>query len=292
MLCLLLPTFPAHPTPLSRQAMTRRSRAARPEARAPGGNPGGAQLDEGVPPAGNGSASEAHVAPPSVAPRWPASVYFRWEEKAGPRDVWDSLPFPQEGAGVFGRLRAAAAGCKLFRARGAPPAFSLSASCCASGLFSLVPLNDDEDVEKAIGLMGQLCPGTASVLAIAVREEEEAAFAAPAVPRSIGAAVPREPPLPAPPLHGRGDGGPRAARLAPAAAAALGNALPVELWACILNAAASSRCGADAVAFPFLALLAAALSLPLASSSTLRLFVRYCAFLFMPTARRLIHPPR
>ena len=269
--------------------MTRRSRAAAPSTNprdAERGLPGNEQHrgNDAESPAAAGEGAEAAF-PPWGVPRRPAIMLFRWEQQAGPRDVWDAFPFPQAGSGVFNRLHDAASSSRLFAHGRGGNVLALSAELNVGGVL---PLRDDEDVEKALRLW-QPSPGNVGVIAIVVR----GASASPAVHRCIGAVGLGEPPLLAPLLHGGGgDGGPRAARLAPAAAAALGNALPVELWACILNAAASSRCGADAVAFPFLALLAAALSLPLASSSTLRLFVRYCAFLFMPTARRLIHPPR
>ena len=223
--------------------MTRRSRAARPAARAagpegPGEGPpggGGADVSTGANAAVAGASVEAGAnAPPplSAALRWPTSALFRWEERAGPLDVWSALPFPPPGGGpgLLARLRTAAASSKLFRARGAgrasAPAISLSAELSVCGERQLFPLNDDEDVEQAIQMMWRPSPGTADVFSLAVREGEgggtttTAGHGASPLSHFLGGGGESRPPRPAP---------------------ALGNALPLEMWACVLNAVASSR---------------------------------------------------
>ena len=183
-----------------------------------------------------GGAADAAGAPPpasgSAAPRWPAGSFFRWEEGAGPRDVWDALPFPPGGPGVFGRLLAAAAGSSLFRGRGEGdgPSLALSAVLSVGGFALPAPLRDDEDVEKAVQLWRR-SPGTAGVIVITL---QEGGASAASIPRSGGAAGSREPSL----------GASRQPRTAPAVTAALGNAFPVDAWACVLNAVACGRCGA------------------------------------------------
>ena len=213
--------------------MTRRSRALRPAALRAG--PEGAGEDPGVSvDAADGAALNA------PAPHWPSSVLFRWEEKAGPRDAWDALPFPPLGAGVCDRLRAAALRSLLFSGRGVEGRTStlrLSAALSVGGAPQLLPLNDDGNVEKAVKLLWTLCPATASVFAVAVREEGGGPIASAAALRGDGAAGPFEPPLPLPLRHGGGGSQPPR----PAPAAALGNALPVEMWAGVMKAVASSR---------------------------------------------------
>ena len=170
--------------------------------------------------------------------RWPASALFRWAERVGPRDVWDALPFPPGGPGVLARLRAAAASSKLFghgrvEGRAPAPAISLSAELGAGGVSFLLPINDDEDVKNAVHLWSS--SNQAGFIGIVVREEGGAA----AVPRSVGgwAAAELSPLQPSPlsPHHGGGESRP------PRPVPALGNALPLEMWACVLNAVASSR---------------------------------------------------
>ena len=128
-------------------------------------------------------------------PRWPSTVFFRWEDGAGPRDMWDALPFPLAGPNVFGRLLNAVSGSSLIRGRGVEGGrvLSLSAALSVGPLFPPVPLKSDEDVEKAVG-MWQPPPGTAGVITIAVREEEGAAAAA--VPPLSGGEVGSPPPPP------------------------------------------------------------------------------------------------
>ena len=204
--------------------MKRRSGAARSVARAAGGaGEGGGLLAGGVP---ADAAAPNSVPPPLVAPRWPARALFRWEERAGPSEAWDSLPFPPGGPGLLGRLRAAAASSELFRARrgeGVVPALTMSVKFNVLDVLQLLPLISDEGVEKVVQLW-QMAPGSAGgVIAIAVREDGGGAG---------GGGLPAPPPF----LRaGRG-------LLPPRPPPALGNALPVEMWACIFNAIGSSRC--------------------------------------------------
>ena len=171
----------------------------------------------------------AHV-PPLGTPRWPASALFRWEEQAGPHDAWDTFPFPPGGPGVLARLRAAAAASRLLRGRGDGFKLALSAELNAGGASRLLPLKDDEDVDKAAQLW-RCCPGIPSVIDIVGRDSVGSAT------RGGGAAGSCEPPLPLPLRHGGGGSQPQ--RPAPAA---LGNALPVEMWAGVMKAVTSSRC--------------------------------------------------
>ena len=194
------------------------------------------------PPPGGGKpdAAAMSVPPPLGSPRWPASALFRWEEQAGPRDVWDVLPFPQEGPGVFGRLSESVAGSSLFRGHDglSPALIVLSAGLNVGGALQLLPLKNDEDVGKAVQLW-QLCPATAGVIAISVRGEGAAANAAALNGGVAGSRVQLPPPL----LLHRG-GGPRWPRPAPAT---LASSLPVDFWTCVLNAITSCRCVAFAV---------------------------------------------
>ena len=165
--------------------MTRRSRAARPAAPAEG--PGGGALSVSA-------AAAANVNEPVVsAPRWPESALFRWEERAGPRDVWDTVPFPHGGPGVFGRLRDSVIASKLLRGHGegrASTALSAELGGGSGASYSL-PLADDDDMNKAVHLWG-MCQGVPRFLAVAVHEGEgegAAAAAALALPRAISGRV-------------------------------------------------------------------------------------------------------
>ena len=149
--------------------------------------------------------------------RWPATVLFRWKEKSGPRDAWDTFPFPQGGSGVYGRLRAAAFSSTLFQsARGEGRVPALSVELSVGGASRVLLLQTDKDVEKAVQLLSQLYPATASVFVIVVRG---------------GAAEVSQTPLPL--LSG--GVGPRPPSPAPVAGAAPENALPIDAWTCILN---------------------------------------------------------
>ena len=201
-------------------------RAADP--RAAGGEGGGSGgLTEGGPPSAAATAA-VDMPPPPVAPRCPALALFRWEERAGPSDVWDSLPFPPGGPGVLGRLLSAAAGSNLFRERrgeGCVFTPTLSANINVDAALQLLPLMSDEDVEMAVQLW-QMGPGGAgSVIGIVVREEG----------------------LPVPPSFLRSGRG----LLPPRPPPALANALPFDVWACIFSAIASSRCVGGANVFTF-----------------------------------------
>ena len=97
-----------------------------------------------------------------------------------------------------------------------------------SGVLQLIPLKGADDVEKVVRLAGQLSPGTAAVLTFTVREEVASSdddSAAAAAPHSLR----------------HNDGATRPPRPDPTAAAALGNAFPVDAWTCVLNAVASGR---------------------------------------------------
>ena len=128
-------------------------------------------------------AASSAVAPPSVTPRWPSSALFRWEEQAGPRDAWDALPFPPGGPGLLDRLRAAAAASRLLRGRDEGYFhISLSFEFVAGGSSRLLPLKDDEDVEKAV----QLWLGAHGAIVIVAREEGDAATSVPHGGRATG----------------------------------------------------------------------------------------------------------
>ena len=215
--------------------MKRRSGAARSVDRAAdprvesGEGGGNAGLTAGGPPAATAAVASVGAPPPPVAPRWPALALFRWEERAGPSDVWDSLPFPPGGTGLLGRLLSAAAGSELLRARrgeGHAPALMLSAKFNVSDALQLLPLMSDEDVEKAVQLW-QMGPGSAGgVIGIVVREEG----------------------LPIPPAFLCSGRGLLTSRPPPA----LANALPFDMWACIFSAITSSRCVGGVNVFTFL----------------------------------------
>ena len=205
--------------------MTRRSRVARPAARAVDSEgiapaSGADAAADGAPLAGAAAASPS--APPSVAPHWPSSVLFRWEEQAGPSNVWDAPKFPPGGPGVFGRLRAIAVSSKIFRGRTSVPALSAALGTGAS--CRLLPLEDDEDVENAVRLWAHGPGIVMGAIDVVVRE----------------AAIAEEGPVPPLPLL-LASGGPQPPRPAPPATA-LGSALPVEMWMCVLKAVTSSRC--------------------------------------------------
>ena len=211
--------------------MAHRSVAAQAEARAAGPEEADGSKTAGDPAAAaalGAASAAAHL--PAGALRWPASALFRWEDQGGSLDVWDYLSFPPRGHGMLGRLLSAVTSSKLFRGRERIPTLLLIARLSPAGSDPMsLPLYDDEDVEKAVSLW-RMCPGVPGVITIAVNEEGER-DAAPALLGEAGA----------PPSRPRIGGGPWPSRPAPFAAF-LGNALPVDMWACVFNAVASSRC--------------------------------------------------
>ena len=169
---------------------------------------------------------------PPAGPR----ALFRWEERAGPSDAWDSLPFPPGGPGLLGRLRDAAASSELFRARRGegrtPPSLALSVKLKFADVLQLLPLISDEGVEKAIQLWHMTPSSAVGVITITTREGGAAGLSGSSPPLEL---PPGELPVPHSFLRaGRG-------LLSPRPPPALGNALPVEMWTCMFNAIGSSR---------------------------------------------------